>query len=319
MVSEEYTTANVTDLPSLAPAIYVDRINRAVDVLVEHLAEPLRLEQVAAAAGFSAFHFHRLFRSLMGETLAAFIRRIRLERSLQLLSNRPGHRLTEVALACGFASSSDYSRSFRRHFGVAPRRFDREEHRRTRRAALKAMVNGSDSLPRLLRLPDGVNPDGFAARLRTQPPRHVAYIRVARPYESDHVPRAARRPLAWADARGFANGQWLGYQWDDPEIVALARCRYDVGVEVPAGTAINAAVGLATFPACTMAEVDIAGSIELELRALDWLYRTWLPHSGYAPANQPGFEAWNGRPYAHGMGHFELRVQLPVVPANEPL
>lgn len=68
-----------------------------------------------------------------------------------------------------------------------------------------------------------------------------------------------------------------------------------------------------------MAEIDITGSIDVELRTLDWLYVTWLPTSGYAPAHQPMFEAWNGRPFAHGKQHFELRVQLPVVDERLPL
>ena len=45
--------------------------------------------------------------------------------------------------------------------------------------------------------------------------------------------------------------------------------------------------------------------LDLELRALDWFYLTWLPSSGYAPAHQPMFEAWNGRPFAHGLEHFD--------------
>ena len=68
-----------------------------------------------------------------------------------------------------------------------------------------------------------------------------------------------------------------------------------------------------------MAEIEIAGTVDVELRALDWLYLTWLPTSGYAPAHQPMFEAFNGRPFAHGMEHFELRVQLPVVDESVPL
>jgi hypothetical protein len=63
----------------------------------------------------------------------------------------------------------------------------------------------------------------------------------------------------------------------------------------------------------------IKGTIDVELRALDWLYLTWLPSSGYAPAHLPGFEAWNGRPFAHGTEHFEVRLQLPVVDASVPL
>jgi AraC family transcriptional regulator len=65
-----------------------------------------------------------------------------------------------------------------------------------------------------------------------------------------------------------------------------------------------------------VAEIEIAGTIDPELRALEWLYTTWLPHSGCVPDDQPCFEAWNGEPFAHGNEHFELRVQLPVVRAT---
>ena len=149
--------------------------------------------------------------------------------------------------------------------------------------------------------------------------RRVAYIRVHRPYEGDHVPQAAARLLAWADARGLADGQWLGYQWDDPEIVPLEKCRYDLGLEVPDTTVADGEVNITEFPSCLMAEIDIAGTVDVELRALDWLYLAWLPTSGYAPAHQPMFEAFNGRPFAHGGEHFELRVQLAVVDESVPL
>jgi AraC family transcriptional regulator len=75
---------------------------------------------------------------------------------------------------------------------------------------------------------------------------------------------------------------------------------------------------MTTFPPCLVAELAVSGSIEVELRALDWLYLTWLPSSGYAPDHQPGFEAWNGRPFAHDLEHFEIRLQL-AVDASVPL
>ena len=172
---------------------------------------------------------------------------------------------------------------------------------------------------RIESLPANENPDRFAVVLRDLPARRVVYIRVHRPYEGDAVPKATTRLLAWAEARGLADGQWLGYQWEDPEIVPLEKCRYDVGLEVPPTTTAEGEVSITTFPATRVVEIDIAGSVELELRALDWLFRTWLPTSGYAPAHQPMFEAFNGRPLAHGDGHFELRVQLPIVDARLPL
>jgi AraC family transcriptional regulator len=305
-------------LSNLANVAYVDRVNRAIDHVTRNLAEPIKLEDVARVACFSSFHFHRIFRAVVGETLAQFVKRVRLERALYLLSHRPDTNLTEVALACGFSSSSDFSRSFRSHFGVPPRVFDVERFRESRREAMLAsLVLDEDG--RLRRLPSGENPDAFIVRLRDLPARRVAYARVHKPYEGGHVVTAAADLVAWARERGLAGGQWLGYQWDDPEIVALDKCRYDVGVEIPDAADVRGAVSVTEFPAMKVAEIDIAGSIELELRALHWLYGGWLPTSGWAPDHQPCFEAWYGEPFAHGMTHFELRVQLAVVDASIPL
>jgi AraC family transcriptional regulator len=74
-------------------------------------------------------------------------------------------------------------------------------------------------------------------------------------------------------------------------------------------------VGHLRFPAMDVAEIAIRGGVDLELRAIDWYYRTWLPTSGYVPTDQPGFEAFDGRPFAHGDEYFELRAQFPVTRA----
>lgn len=294
-----------------SPPDYVERVNRAVDHIVRNLDRPLRLPEVAAKAFFSPFHFHRVFRAVVGETVAQFVKRVRLERALYMLSHGRPRTLTQVAHACGFASSSDFTRSFKQRYGVPPSAFDLEEWRARRREELVAASASVEGGARLARIPPGKNPDGFRARLRELPARSLAYVRVLRPYEGTGVLDATRRLVAWAEARGLADGQWLGYQWEDPEVVPLAKCRFDVAVVAdrfePEGE-----VGRFDFPAMTVAEVDVHGGIDLELRALEWVYGSWLPTSGFVPDDQPCFAAWIGRPYAHGMERFELRVQLPV-------
>jgi AraC family transcriptional regulator len=285
---------------------YADRLNCAVDYITANLAKPIRLEDAARAAEFSPYHFHRIFRGAIGETLHAFIKRVRLERALYLMSHRKSASLTDIALACGFASSSDFSRSFRAAYGVSPRRFDLEEFRRSNRKALAADTVARPS-------------HDFEVSLRQLPSRRVAYVRVHRPYEGDGVLQATTRLIEWARQRGLADRQWLGYQWDDPEIVPLDKCRYDMGVEVPDAVDADADVSITTFPASLAVEIEIKGGVEVELNALQWLFTTWLPDSGYAPAHQPMFEAFNGRPFAHGTEYFELRVQLPVVDEAIPL
>ena len=76
---------------------------------------------------------------------------------------------------------------------------------------------------------------------------------------------------------------------------------------------------MTTFSPMQVAEIDIAGTIDLEQRALHWLYGSWLPQSGFAPDDQPGFEVWNGLPFAHGDSYFELCIQLAVVDSRRTL
>lgn len=307
------------DLAILANRDYVDRVNRAIDHVTHNLASPLKLADVAQVACFSPHHFHRIFRALVGETLATFVKRVRLERAVFLLSHRTDPSLTEIALACGFASSSEFSRSFRSHYGMPPRVFDVELFRKSRREQGLGTLESPQGQHRLQQLPKGENPDGFEVRLRPLEARRVAYLRVHQPYEGDGVFVAAQRLRALAEPRGLSDGQWLGYQWDDPDIVELDNCRYDVGLEIPDAIEVGDEVSTTRFPSMLVAEVDLVGGVELELRALDWLYTTWLPSSGFAPDNQPGFEAFEGWPFEHGQEHFELRAQIPVVDASVPL
>lgn len=289
----------------MAPNIdYVARVNRAVDHVLAHLDEALPLERVAKVAAFSPYHFHRVFKALMGETLHAFVKRVRLDRAL--LAMEQGERsLSRIALDHGFASPSDFSRSFKQRFGASPSAFDLVGHRRAGRAASGARY-------RLERLPPGSDAPGLEVVIRALPPRRLAYLRVLRPYEPGRVVDAAARLVGWAEARGCADSPWYGYQWDDPDLVDHALCRYDVAVEIDQELAAQGEVGRLDLPAMTVAEIALDGDLQLEQRALDWLYETWLPSSGWAPDDHPCFEAWDGRPFAHGTERFTLRVQLPV-------
>lgn len=307
---------------------YRERVNRAIDHIHQGLAAPLNLKAVARAAMLSPFHFHRVFQALMGETLADFVKRARLERAQALMAHGRGAAaqgrgmsLAEIARRCGFASASDFSRCFKQRYGASPSRFDLddlEEWRATHRGALEALALGGAMGPvgAKGRAEGPRNPDGFRVRIRELPARTVAYIRVRDPYRPDAVVRAAERLTAWAEHAGLADGQWLGYQWENPELVPLAQCVYHIAVEIPPSRAreIHPAgeIGRFRFPPMIVAQVEVRGGIDLELRALQWLYGTWLPRSGYVPDDHPAFEAFIGRPFGHGMTYFELHAQLPL-------
>jgi AraC family transcriptional regulator len=290
---------------------YVERVNLAIDYVASHLGERLRLADVARAARLSPFHFHRVFQVLAGETLAEFVKRLRLERALVMMAHGRRSSLTTIAMQCGFSASSDFSRCFKQRYGASPSTFDLKAWREAHGAELQATVPQPAGRLHVTGLPAVHNPDGFKVKIRDLPARTVAYIRVRNPYRGHAVAHATQRLIAWAEDHSLADGQWLGYQWDNPEITSLGDCHYYVAVEaerfVPRGE-----IGRFRFPPMVVAQIEIRGGIDLELRALQWVYGTWLPRSGYEPDDQPGFEAWIGKPFAHGTEHFELHAQLPI-------
>lgn len=296
---------------------YAERVNLAIDWIVSDLSRPLRLNELAEIAGLSPFHFHRVFQAMTGELPAEFVKRLRLEKALRIMAHGKRQSLTRVALECGFSSSSDFSRCFKQRYGSSPSGFDLDGWRKKHGDELEKVAGGAGAKWKVGGSGAAdANPDGFRVTIRELPARTVAYIRVRDPYKEGAVFGATERLMAWAKKHGVADGQWLGYQWDNPEISPLEDCTYHVAVEVGvvegAMPPIKGEIGKFRFPAMTVAQVEIRGGIDLELRALYWLYGTWLPRSRYVPDDHPGFEAWIGKPFAHGVERFELHVQLPV-------
>ncbi len=88
----------------------------------EHLYEPLDRETLAAVAGFSVPHFHRVFSAHAGESAISYVRRLRLERAGRKL--RMGAvDITDVALAAGYDSHAAFSRAFKQQYGIPPSEF----------------------------------------------------------------------------------------------------------------------------------------------------------------------------------------------------
>jgi len=83
-----------------------------------HLTHEITSEALAARAGFSAFHFCRVFQWRVGYTPMAYVRSRRLAFAAHALGS--GQRILDIALEYGFDTHSGFSKAFRRHFGCTP-------------------------------------------------------------------------------------------------------------------------------------------------------------------------------------------------------
>lgn len=102
---------------------YRARIQTALEFIEHHLTQKFSVKDVAHAAAFSEYHFHRLFPALMGEPIHQYVRSRRLEKAATLLKENPHIRVLDLALEVGFETHSAFTRAFRQHFGVSPSHF----------------------------------------------------------------------------------------------------------------------------------------------------------------------------------------------------
>jgi AraC-like DNA-binding protein len=92
--------------------------------LLDNLARPVTVREVAAAVHLSERHAERLFRQVVGASMMSTLRRMRLGLAAQLLLER-SRTITQIAHACGYSDVRPFSTAFKRHYGRTPGEFRR--------------------------------------------------------------------------------------------------------------------------------------------------------------------------------------------------
>ncbi|HWB70029.1 MAG TPA: helix-turn-helix transcriptional regulator [Solirubrobacterales bacterium] len=92
---------------------------KAKDLADLRYAEPIGVDEMAAAAGLSRAHFSREFKSAFGEPPRAYLLTRRLERAAALLCNTD-RSVAEISLDVGLQGIGSFTTSFKRHYGVTP-------------------------------------------------------------------------------------------------------------------------------------------------------------------------------------------------------
>lgn len=115
--------AGLVTSPTFSERLDLARLDAWID---HHLADEIRVDQLAALCALSAGHFHACFRELTGMTPLAYVQRRRLDHARTLVTHS-GLSLGHIASLVGFRDQGSFSRAYRRHFAVAPSRSRRED------------------------------------------------------------------------------------------------------------------------------------------------------------------------------------------------
>ncbi len=336
------------DRKALLRGEYMARVSRVMDHVERNLDRPLRLEDLARVANFSPFHFHRIFHALAGETLAGFIRRVRLERAASKLTDNPKLSVTAVALDCGFPDSAAFARAFRERFGMSAmawrsggaeaalrarrrtgeraaadgERKDGQARRKPRQqlrkdpqeAGASSAYPGSASKSKPRRT-DMIDRKSLNVAVKELPALRVAYITHIGPFPG--VKDAFERLMRWAGPRGllrFPETKMLAVYHDNPDVTDAGKLRSSACITVPESVKPEGEVNVMTIPGGLFAvgRFEIAPTQFGE--AWDAFMGGWLPESGYQPDDRMCYEVYLNDPREHPQGKFIIDICEPIKP-----
>jgi len=100
---------------------YIESVYRVTHYIEQHYSEELTLESLSKVAGFSKYHFHRIFKTIVGESLGCHIRRVRLARSTSKFMMK--QKITDIALESGYETNASFAKAFKKQFGMSPKAF----------------------------------------------------------------------------------------------------------------------------------------------------------------------------------------------------
>ena len=276
-------------------ALYERRLRRVTAYIHDHLDEDLDMDRLAEIACLSPYHWHRIYRGVMGETPAATVRRLRLQRAALALTTG-ARAVADIAAECGFPNVQSFSRTFRAAYGKPPLEYRRDGNH----AALRTAIEEGDTAM-------------YDVTIREQKPQDVigldhrgSYMTIGKSFDT-LTGLMASRGLFGPENRIIA------VYYDDPDSVAeedlrstacFTTVRADIAVEPPLRRFTVAGGRYAVL-------LHRGPYSDLHL-AYAWLYRQWLPQSNLAVRNEPPLEIYLNTPQDTAPTDLLTEICIPV-------
>jgi AraC family transcriptional regulator len=267
---------------------YKERMLRVLLYIQRHLDEETPLEELARVAAFSPYHFHRIFRGMLGESVKEHIRRLRLERAAMRLKHGDTP-VTTIAFEAGYESHEAFTRAFKAMRGVTPSEF------RSRNGTYPPL----QSRPRV-HYREGSDIDDFEpeipgdetmdVKIKKLESVRVAFVRHVGPYKE--CGGAWEKLCARLGEKGLLgpDTQYIGLCHDDPDVTPADKIRYDACATVGDDFTPEGEIGVQTIDGGDYAMTTHFGPYNQLNETYARLFGQWLPQSGRECRSAPSLE-----------------------------
>lgn len=259
-------------------ATYERRLHRVSDYIYGHLNEELDLDRLAEIACLSPHHWHRIYRAVHGETLAATVKRLRLQKAAADLvqTDLP---VDAIAQRSGYPNIQSFNRTFKAVYGLPPARYRREGSHKTFETASSEGI--ADMYEVTLKEIDSFGVVGVA---------HTgSYMGIGKAFETLYGTLFSRNLFR-------PDMEMIGIYLDDPELVPTDKLRSFACVSAKGDLPSDAPLTPQTLDGGRYAVLRHKGPYADMPLAYQWLYGTWLPQSGREVRDSLMFEKYLNNP-----------------------
>jgi AraC family transcriptional regulator len=275
-------------------------ISKALDFVEENLREEITVADMAAAAGYSLYHFSRTFNGVVHHTPYDYMMRRRLSESARDLVETD-RRIIDVALDYRFNNPETYSRAFKRMFGVQPSQRKEQgwvdERFLMCRWTLEHLehINKGDYLKPVAEEKDAFQVAGVMTLVQNGQKVILQLWEIL-----------AQELAGMHGVRNYCGITWYLESWKEGRFFYMAAAEIDPA-EIP-----YSALVVKTIPSSRYAKFVHKGRREDFGLTLDYIYQTWLPKSGERLARPLEIE-WYGQELGDLDGeNAEWTVYIPI-------
>ena len=300
-------------------SFYELAVQRAAERVLADLDGALDLEALARGAALSPFHFHRVFRGMLGETPLELHRRLRMERAaLSLLQESTA--VTTIAFSAGYETHESFTRAFRAHYDCTPSEFRQSGQPEGPACvrpfqvelAARSGIHFRASTDGATRIPFLQGDREMKVDIRELKEMRLATVTHVGPY--NRISEAFARLGRSAGENDLFGPQaaMLAVYHDDPETTPPAELRSEAALAISEQARVPEGLGERRLPAGRYACTTHVGPYEGLGDTWARFMGEWLPRSGYRMRDGLSFELYRNTPENAPKEKLETELYIPL-------